>query len=108
MAAAYPRYSARKAGPPGAPHHLALPDVALETADIVLTADDFSKLSYAMRMGRRSLPIIKQNLVLALGVIVILVLADFGGSITLPLGVVGHEGSTLLVTLNGLRMLWRK
>lgn len=83
-------------------------DVALETADIVLTTDDLTKIPYAVRLGRRSLRIIKQNLVLALGVIVLLVLADFGGSITLPMGVVGHEGSTLLVTLNGLRMLRRK
>jgi Cd2+/Zn2+-exporting ATPase len=82
-------------------------DVALETADVVLTTDDLTKIPYAMRLGRRSLGIIKQNLVLALSVIIVLVVSGVGGAITLPLGVVGHEGSTLLVTLNGLRMLRR-
>ena len=51
---------------------------------------------------------VKQNLALALGVIVLLVTADVFGRITLPLGVVGHEGSTLLVTLSGLRLLRRR
>jgi Cd2+/Zn2+-exporting ATPase len=82
-------------------------DVALETADIVLTTDDLTKIPYAMRLGRRSLRIVKQNLTVALGVIAVLVVSNFAQTITLPWGVVGHEGSTLLVTLNGLRMLRR-
>jgi Zn2+/Cd2+-exporting ATPase len=82
-------------------------DVALETADIVLMTDDLSKIPYAVRLGRRTLRIIKQNLTVALGVIGVLVVSNLAESITLPLGVVGHEGSTLLVTLNGLRMLRR-
>ncbi len=49
----------------------------------------------------------KQNLIVALAVIVALVIADMLGAITLPTGVVGHEGSTLLVTLNGMRLLAR-
>ena len=60
---------------------------------------------YAVALGRKSLRIIRQNLAIALTVIVALVLSDLLGLITLPWGVVGHEGSTLLVTLNGLRML---
>jgi cation transport ATPase len=82
-------------------------DVALETADVVLTTDDLGKIPYAVALGRRALGVVKQNLVVALGVIVTLVLADLLGRINLPTGVVGHEGSTLLVTLNGLRLLAR-
>jgi Cd2+/Zn2+-exporting ATPase len=80
-------------------------DVALETADVVLSKDDVSMVPYAVALGRRSLRIIHQNLVIALTVIVALVLSDLLGIISLPWGVVGHEGSTLLVTLNGLRLL---
>jgi Cd2+/Zn2+-exporting ATPase len=82
-------------------------DVALETADVVLSKDDVAMVPYAVALGRRSLGIIRQNLAIALTVIVALVLSDLLGLITLPWGVVGHEGSTLLVTLNGLRLLRR-
>ena len=82
-------------------------DTALETADVVLTTDDLAKIPYAVMLGRRALGVVRQNLVVALGVIVTLVVADLLGRINLPTGVVGHEGSTLLVTLNGLRMLAR-
>jgi len=82
-------------------------DVALETADVVLTSDDLSKVPYAVTLGRRALAVVKQNLVVALTVIVTLVVLDLLGRINLPAGVVGHEGSTLLVTLNGLRLLRR-
>ncbi len=82
-------------------------DVALETADVVLSKDDVSMVPYAVALGRKSLRIIRQNLAIALTVIVALVLSDLLGLITLPWGVVGHEGSTLLVTLNGLRLLRR-
>jgi len=80
-------------------------DVALETADVVLTTDDLEKIPYAVALGRQALRVVKQNLVLALGMIALLVVSDLLGWITLPWGVVGHEGSTLLVTLNGLRLL---
>ncbi|MDP9033331.1 MAG: cadmium-translocating P-type ATPase [Myxococcota bacterium] len=80
-------------------------DVALETADVVLTTDDLEKIPYAVALGRQALRVVKQNLVLGLGMIVVLVVSDLLGWITLPWGVVGHEGSTLLVTLNGLRLL---
>lgn len=82
-------------------------DVALETADVVLTSDDLERLAYAVALGRQALRVVKQNLVFALGMIVLLVASDLMGWITLPWGVVGHEGSTLLVTLNGLRLLRR-
>jgi Cd2+/Zn2+-exporting ATPase len=80
-------------------------DVALETADVVLTTDDLEKIAYAVALGRQALRVVKQNLVLALGMILLLIVSDLLGWITLPWGVVGHEGSTLLVTLNGLRLL---
>lgn len=82
-------------------------DVALETADIVLTADELQKIPYAVGLGRQALRVVKQNLILALVMMVVLVASDLLGWITLPWGVVGHEGSTLLVTLNGLRLLRR-
>ncbi len=80
-------------------------DVALETADIVLMADRLKRLVTAIRLGRRSQRIVKQNIVFALSFIVLLLIANFVSHITLPLGVVGHEGSTVLVTLSGLRLL---
>lgn len=80
-------------------------DVALETADVVLMADDLSKLPYAINLSRRSRRIIKQNLTFAGLVIVTLIASAVLGIVPLPIGVVGHEGSTLLVVLNGLRLL---
>ena len=80
-------------------------DVALETADIVLMADRLEKLEQAIRIGKRSRRIIRQNIAIALTSIVLLMIANFFGELTLPAGVLGHEGSTLLVTLNGLRLL---
>jgi Cd2+/Zn2+-exporting ATPase len=80
-------------------------DVALETADVVLMADDLSKLPYSIALSRRARTIIRQNLTFALSVIAVLVTGTFLGLTTLPLGVVGHEGSTIIVVLNGLRLL---
>jgi len=80
-------------------------DVALETADIVLMADRLEKLEQAIILGRRSQRIVKQNITFALSFIVLLLVANFVGNITMPLGVIGHEGSTVLVTLSGLRLL---
>ncbi|MDJ0595272.1 MAG: heavy metal translocating P-type ATPase [Pleurocapsa sp. MO_226.B13] len=80
-------------------------DVALESADIILMSDNLGKLSQAIKLGRRANRIIKQNITFAIFFICLLLLANLFGSINLPLGVIGHEGSTLLVTLNGLRLL---
>ncbi|HET9014480.1 MAG TPA: heavy metal translocating P-type ATPase [Thermomicrobiaceae bacterium] len=80
-------------------------DVALETADVVLMADDLTKLPYAIELSRRARRIIRQNLGFALAVIVTLVIATLLGDIPLPMGVVGHEGSTIIVVTNGLRLL---
>ncbi|MBL1201409.1 MAG: heavy metal translocating P-type ATPase [Nostoc sp. GBBB01] len=80
-------------------------DVALETADIILMADKLEKIAVAIHLGRRSQLIVKQNIVIALGFIVLLLVGNFLGNINLPIGVIGHEGSTVLVTLSGLRLL---
>jgi Cd2+/Zn2+-exporting ATPase len=80
-------------------------DVALETADVVLMADDLAKLPYAISLSRRARRTIRQNLTFSLAVIVVLVTAALTIGIPLPLGVVGHEGSTIIVVMNGLRLL---
>ncbi|HEY9735221.1 MAG TPA: HAD-IC family P-type ATPase, partial [Trichocoleus sp.] len=80
-------------------------DVALETADVVLMADRLEQLEHAIRLGRRAQSVVKQNIVFALGFVVILLILNFAGNITLPFGVLGHEGSTVIVTLSGLRLL---
>ncbi len=80
-------------------------DVALETADIVLMADRLEKIAVAIHLGRRSQLIVKQNIVVALGFIMLLLVGNFLGNVNLPIGVIGHEGSTVLVTLSGLRLL---
>ncbi|WP_374019430.1 heavy metal translocating P-type ATPase [Paenibacillus thiaminolyticus] len=80
-------------------------DAALETADLVLMNDDLSNIEHAISLGRRTQTIVKQNIIFAGAVIVGLISANFLFGIPLPLGVVGHEGSTILVILNGLRLL---
>jgi Zn2+/Cd2+-exporting ATPase len=80
-------------------------DAALEIADMVLMTDNLTKLVAAVQLSRKAQKVIQQNVVFALGFIGILVIGNFWGAIGLPLGVLGHEGSTVLVTLSGLRLL---
>ncbi len=80
-------------------------DVALETADVVLMKNDLSKIAYAVRLSRKMQRIVKQNIIFSIGVIIFLIASNFLQVVDLPLGVIGHEGSTILVILNGLRML---
>ena len=80
-------------------------DVALETADVVLMADNLYHLPYAVGLARKARQVVWQNITFALAVIVLLVASAFGANLTLPWGVVGHEGSTVIVVLNGLRLL---
>lgn len=80
-------------------------DVALETADVVLMADDLAHIPYAVSLAQQARRTVWQNLAFSLGVILLLVTTAFGAHLPLPLGVVGHEGSTVLVVLNGLRLL---
>jgi Cd2+/Zn2+-exporting ATPase len=80
-------------------------DVALETADVALMADDLEKLVYALALSRRSQKIVRQNLVLSIIIITTLALGAISGALGLPAAVLGHELSELLVIGNGLRML---
>ncbi|MFY0520101.1 heavy metal translocating P-type ATPase [Lysinibacillus sp. UGB7] len=80
-------------------------DVALETADVVLMKNDLSKIAYAVRLSRKMQRIVKQNIMFSIGIIILLIASNFLQLVDLPLGVIGHEGSTILVILNGLRML---
>src|SRR5690606_39669435 len=80
-------------------------DVALDVADVVLMNDDLDRVATTLSLGRRTRNVIVQNLVFASLVIFSLILANFRGHISLPFGVVGHEGSTIPVILNGLRLL---
>jgi Cd2+/Zn2+-exporting ATPase len=79
--------------------------VALETADVALMADDLSRLPFAVGLSRASRAIIKQNVAIALGIILLLILTSVLGLIELSGAVVLHEGSTILVVLNALRLL---
>ena len=80
-------------------------DVAIETADVVLMSDDLHKIPYAIGLACQARRVVWQNLTFAMAVIVVLIASAFGAQLPLPLGVVGHEGSTVLVVLNGLRLL---
>ncbi len=83
-------------------------DAVLEQADVVLTKDRLERIVEALDISRRCRRIIRQNLAISLGVVVILALAALGSRLPLPIGVLGHEGSTVVVVLNGLRVLMRK
>nr|WP_239585616.1 heavy metal translocating P-type ATPase [Lysinibacillus composti] len=83
-------------------------DVALETADVVLMKNDLSKIAYAVRLSKKMQRIVKQNIIFSISVITLLIISNFLQIVDLPLGVIGHEGSTILVILNGLRMLNNK
>lgn len=80
-------------------------DVALETADVALMADDLDKLVYALRLARRHERVVRQNLALSVIVITVLVVGAVLGQLTLPLAVIGHEMSEFVVIASGLRML---
>ena len=80
-------------------------DVALDTADVALMGDDLSKIPYVLGLGRKTRRTLTLNLTIAFGAIVLMVGTILVRGIPLPLAVVGHEGSTVLVSLNGLRLL---
>ncbi|MGL4400843.1 MAG: heavy metal translocating P-type ATPase [Luteolibacter sp.] len=80
-------------------------DVAMETADIVLMGDRLENIAILVAHARRAKRVLTQNLIFASAVIVVLIISALGFSLALPLGVIGHEGSTVLVCLNGLRLL---
>ena len=80
-------------------------DVALQAADVALLSEDMERLAQAHRLARRTATIIRQNLAVAIGAMVVLVTGGLFFNLPLPLAVVGHEGGTVLVVLNGLRLL---
>ena len=80
-------------------------DVALETADVALMADDLSKLPFAVALSRASRRIIRQNLWVSLGVVALLIPATLFGWAGIGVAVLLHEGSTLVVVINALRLL---
>ncbi len=81
-------------------------DAALEQADVVLMHDRLENFLAAFRLSQRARSIIRQNLVISLGTVVVLVSFALFGKIPLPIGVVGHEGSTVVVVMNSLRLLF--
>ena len=83
-------------------------DVALETADVVLMADDLSNIPYVIALSRQTRKTLVVNLGFALVMIAIMIMAIFTVNMPLPLAVIGHEGGTVLVSLNGLRLLLYK
>ena len=80
-------------------------EVALQAADVALLSEDMERLADAQRLSRRTSTIIRQNLAFAIGAMVMLVVGGLFFDLPLPLAVIGHEGGTVLVVLNGLRLL---
>lgn len=81
-------------------------DAALEQAEVILMDDRIENFLAAHRLSQRARAIIRQNLTIALGVVVLMVIATVLGIVPLAIGVAAHEGSTLVVCLNSLRLLW--
>jgi Cd2+/Zn2+-exporting ATPase len=80
-------------------------DVALETADVVLMGDDLSNIPYVIALSRQTRKTLITNIGFALFMIGVMIAGIFAINLPLPLAVVGHEGGTVLVSLNGLRLL---
>jgi Cd2+/Zn2+-exporting ATPase len=80
-------------------------DVSLETADVALMTDDLSKVPFLMRLGRQSVRVIRQNIAFSLFIKAVAIAAVFPGWLTLWLAVLGDMGASVLVTLNGIRLL---
>ena len=79
--------------------------VAVETADIALMGDDLLKLPEAIRLAKRTVSVMRQNIAIALATVVLLLVGVFGGGVTMALGMLVHEGSVLIVILNAMRLL---
>ena len=81
-------------------------DAALEQADVILMHDRLENFLAAFRLSQRARRVIRQNLIISLGTVVVLVTFALLGRIPLTVGVVGHEGSTVIVVMNSLRLLF--
>ena len=80
-------------------------DIALNAADVVLMHDRLDRIPELVKLGRKTNGVIRANLFFATGVIATLTVFSLLGKLPLPIAVIGHEGSTVLVILNGLRVL---
>lgn len=83
-------------------------DAALETADVALMGDDLQKLPFIIKLSRETLKIIKQNITFSLGIKLLALLIVVPGWLTLWIAILADMGATLLVTLNGLRLMKSK
>lgn len=83
-------------------------DAALEAADVALLSDDLRKLAFSYQLSKKANRIIRQNLIFACGIMAVMVVTTLFWHLPLPLGVIGHEGGTLLVVANGLRLLFSR
>jgi cation transport ATPase len=87
-------------------------DLTLQAADAIVVRDDLTTIPAVIALSRRARRVVTANLIIAATVITSLVIWDLVGHLPLPLGVAGHEGSTVIVGLNGLRLLrraaWRR
>ena len=83
-------------------------DAALEQAEVILMHDRIENFLAALRLSRRARRVIRQNLTISLGVVIVMVCATAWGAVPLAIGVAAHEGSTLVVCLNSLRLLFGK
>ena len=80
-------------------------DVAIDVADAVLMQNNLDQFAYAHKTSKKLKQIVWQNIYFSMGVVVVMVILNIMGTMNLPLGVILHEGSTIVVILNGLRML---
>lgn len=80
-------------------------DVAMETADVVLLKDDLLQIPFSLGISNKTERLVMQNIIFSITVIVLLIISNLFQAISLPIGVIGHEGSTILVILNSLRLL---
>jgi Cd2+/Zn2+-exporting ATPase len=80
-------------------------DIALETADVALMSDDLARLPYVLRLGRRTLARVRQNVAIAIGLKLAFVILAATGVATIWMAVLADTGASLIVTANGLRLL---
>jgi Cd2+/Zn2+-exporting ATPase len=80
-------------------------DVALETADVALMADDLARLPAAIRLAHRATANIRQNIALSLAAVAVLIVAALAGRLSLTSGLLVNEGTALLIIANALRLL---
>ena len=83
-------------------------DISMETPDAILMQNDLIQIPFSISLSLKLKKIVKENIIFSLSIIVILIFTNILQLINLPLGVIGHEGSTILVIINSLRLLYFK